>query len=303
MVYNSLGFEREEYICFHIDINIKNWVIKDSSGSIMNAQLNYLWNGEKLVTDQIEACFITTLPSLSITRFTIEQLIHDLSGSHSVSRVELINYDDQDVINQEINNFDLIKRIDHDTKPEEITIENNDIKLVFSSVDGLLKRVIQLDQQQKSTNSGGGDVFKSHEVKLSFRTFSTSPSKKDHRSGAYLFLPGNFYLNKYILPVFNSFVSDTKEAIELDQVKEPKIKVTRGQLCSTVQVMVESPLKIVHEVSLINNFKSININNEFHLVKGSVGNKELLLRIETEIENGQTFYTDLNGFQVIIFIT
>lgn len=84
----------------------------------------------------------------------------------------------------------------------------------------------------------------------------------------------------------------------MKQVKEPKIRVIRGKLCSKVQILLDLPIKIEHEVSLVTNSKFININNEFHLVKGSFGNKELLLRIETEIENGETFYTDLNGFQV-----
>lgn len=87
----------------------------------------------------------------------------------------------------------------------------------------------------------------------------------------------------------------------MKQLKEPKIRVIRGELCSKVQVLIESPIKIVHEVSLINSIKSkfINIQNEFHLIKGSFGNKELLLRIETELENGESFFTDLNSFQVI----
>lgn len=85
----------------------------------------------------------------------------------------------------------------------------------------------------------------------------------------------------------------------MKQVKEPKIRVIRGPLCSKVEVLIDSPVKINHEISLLKSSKFIDIANEFHLVKGSsFGNKELLLRIETELENGDEFFTDLNGFQV-----
>lgn len=207
MVYNSLEFERHEYLCFHIDINAKNWILKDADDNVVSVQVNYLWNEEKLITDKLEACFLSRLKPLSVSRYSVEQQLSTdaeiVSDAISISRVELINFDDEDTNNLNDNYEKLIKKVD--IKPSEIVIKNNLLKLVFSPTDGMLKRVIQLRERPSPSDNdhatesvevdGNNQGMKdeeliSHEVKLSFRTFSTIPSKKDHRSGAYLFIPG-----------------------------------------------------------------------------------------------------------------
>lgn len=185
-------------------------MVKDSSNQIIDVQVNYLWSQDgTLVTDRVEACFMAPLPPLSITPFKVEKLEHDLSNSHSISTIELYNFDlDQINLDQY---QELIKKIDSDSKPAEISIQSNEWKLVFSSVDGMLRRVIQFDHSNGGHSNGdhsNGDhssVIKSHEVKLSFMTFSTTPSRKDHRSGAYLFLPGNEFHLLYHQLITNFF--------------------------------------------------------------------------------------------------
>lgn len=197
-------------------------MVKDSSDQILDVQVNYLWNQDgTLVTDRVEACFITLLPPLSITPFKVEKLGQDLSNSHSISTTELYNFD-SDQINLD-QYQELIKKIDSDSKPAEISIQSNEWKLVFSSVDGMLRRVIQLDHSNSDhsdgdhsdgdhsngvhSNGGHSSVIKSHEVKLSFMTFSTTPGRKDHRSGAYLFLPGNeFHLLYVIYCIYKMYI-------------------------------------------------------------------------------------------------
>jgi hypothetical protein len=43
----------------------------------------------------------------------------------------------------------------------------------------------------------------------------------------------------------------------------------------------------------------VQINNEVNIVETEQDNIEMSMRINTDIESEDTFYTDLNGFQVI----
>jgi hypothetical protein len=42
----------------------------------------------------------------------------------------------------------------------------------------------------------------------------------------------------------------------------------------------------------------VQINNEVNIVETEQDNIEMSMRINTDIESEDTFYTDLNGFQV-----
>lgn len=94
-----------------------------------------------------------------------------------------------------------------------------------------------------------------------------------------------------------SFSLDTSEAQGMSYVK-PKIRVTRGTLCSKIEVIIMRPVRLRHQISIIRGNKFFNIENEFHLMKGTFSNKELMMRFFTDIQNEDVFYTDLNGFQV-----
>lgn len=94
--------------------------------------------------------------------------------------------------------------------------------------------------------------------------------------------------------------TDTPEAQSINYNK-PKIRVTNGQLISRVEVIIERPIRIRHEISLKNGSRHFDMRTEFNLVKGSFSNRELLLRFYTEVQNGNVFYTDLNGLQVFSY--
>ena len=78
------------------------------------------------------------------------------------------------------------------------------------------------------------------------------------------------------------------------------MRVTIGPLISKVEVIIERPIRIRHVISLKNASKYIDMETEYHLVKGSFSNRELLLRFFTEVQNDNIFFTDLNGLQVRI---
>jgi len=66
----------------------------------------------------------------------------------------------------------------------------------------------------------------------------------------------------------------------------------------------DDPMPLKHVITLVNREPFIRIENEFHLVKGSyVSNKEFVMRLHSQVENKDLFYTDLNGLQVTISIS
>ena len=172
MAYNSLAQERNEFLCFHISLNDSNWILKDETGNILEVQLNYVWNDVQVSTDRIEACFIAKLPAVSLSLFNIEVNNEVNAMSYGVGVVKLYNYDSYDISANQL--------ISKEETPTEFQIENENVRLVFSGADGMLRRMIQMEK---------GYLIKSHEVRQQFMSFGTKTGKTS-KSGAYLFIPG-----------------------------------------------------------------------------------------------------------------
>ncbi|RWS30781.1 Serine hydroxymethyltransferase-like protein [Leptotrombidium deliense] len=110
-------------------------------------------------------------------------------------------------------------------------------------------------------------------------TYGTRKEKKAPKSGAYLFLP------------------DSDEAQDINYGK-PKIRVTTGPLMSKFEAIISKPLNIIHQISVIRGKDMFNIENRFYLQKGFMDNHELIMRFYTDINNGDEFFTDINGLQM-----
>ncbi|RWS09023.1 alpha-mannosidase 2-like protein [Dinothrombium tinctorium] len=155
--------------------------------------------------------------------------------------------------------------------PSEIVISTNSLKLVFNGADGMLREVIR---HQK------GLFAKKNNVRIQFMTYGTRKAKESPKSGAYLFLP------------------DSDEAQDVNYSK-PKIRVTTGSLFSKIEVSILKPVSIYHQVTVIKDTDTFNIDNVVHLQKGSMDNQELIMRFFTDINNSNEFFTDLNGLQMV----
>ncbi|XP_008578874.1 PREDICTED: alpha-mannosidase 2 [Galeopterus variegatus] len=146
---------------------------------------------------------------------------------------------------------------------ETITVENSFIALWFGQ-SGLMEKMI--------TKENG----KHHTINVQFSWYGTS-SKRD-KSGAYLFLPdGNAKPYVYrTLPFF---------------------RVVHGRIYSEVTCFLEH---ITHRVRLYNiqgiEGQSVEVSNIVDIRK--VYNREIAMRISSEINNQNKFYTDLNGYQI-----
>jgi len=99
------------------------------------------------------------------------------------------------------------------------------------------------------------------------------------KSGAYLFLPDG--------------------PGKVKEVGRPRVRVVQGALMSRVEVLTPW---VTHIVSLYNSpgvdGTGIQIENQIDL-SSSRGNEEISMRVSSSVDSGDTFFTDLNGFQMI----
>ncbi len=81
------------------------------------------------------------------------------------------------------------------------------------------------------------------------------------------------------------------------RVGKPFVRVLRGTLSSYVEVWLS---QVKHRISLLEvpgeEGESVDVRNWVDIRQEN--NFELVMRLESEIESGQDFFTDLNGFQV-----
>uniref|UniRef100_A0A4W5LWB5 Alpha-mannosidase n=1 Tax=Hucho hucho TaxID=62062 RepID=A0A4W5LWB5_9TELE len=113
-------------------------------------------------------------------------------------------------------------------------------------------------------------------VQIQFVTYGTRSSKD--KSGAYLFLPDG-------------------KAKPYSQKEPPVVRVVEGPLFSEVVAMYEHFQQTIriHNVPGVDGL-SLDVTTMVDIRDQS--NKELAMRLVTDIQNDDTFYTDLNGFQM-----
>ncbi|XP_037022941.2 alpha-mannosidase 2 [Artibeus jamaicensis] len=146
---------------------------------------------------------------------------------------------------------------------EDITLENSFIKLRFGQ-SGLMEEMISKEDGKR------------HEVRVQFSWYGTT-SKKD-KSGAYLFLPDG-------------------EAKPYVYTTQPLVRVQRGRFYSDVTCFFEH---VTHSVRLYNiqgiDGQSVEVSNIVDIRKEH--NREIAMRISSNINSQNRFYTDLNGYQI-----
>lgn len=262
VAFNSLGHSREEVICVNVNSIDTNFCVEDSNGKKLEIQLNYVWTKEELQKDKYEVCFSGSFKALSLNRFKIFKCdINNGDDVPNLSQVSLYRY----------SHFDMKHIANQDEIPNQLTIENDLVKLEFSGADGMLRRVILKDSKE-----GIGE----YDFRMSLMSYGTKTEKKVQKSGAYIFLP------------------DHEQAQNIVYNK-PKIRVTKGSIFDRLEVILDKPFYFKNQITLIKGKKLFQLENEFDLASGPFNNKELLIRFYTDIQNNDVFYTDLNGFQMV----
>ncbi|XP_036436194.1 alpha-mannosidase 2 isoform X1 [Colossoma macropomum] len=145
-----------------------------------------------------------------------------------------------------------------------VSMENPHLQLSISSTTGLLETLKLKEDGSK------------HSIKVEFLCYGTT-SKKD-KSGAYLFLPDG-------------------EATKCSPSQPPVIRVTKGPVFSEVTTTFTH---VTHTLRLYNihgvDGQAVEISNSID-IRGEF-NREIAMRITSDLNSKDRFFTDLNGFQV-----
>uniref|UniRef100_A0A8C5V3F7 Mannosidase alpha class 2A member 2 n=1 Tax=Microcebus murinus TaxID=30608 RepID=A0A8C5V3F7_MICMU len=151
-----------------------------------------------------------------------------------------------------------------DSGTSDFALSNRYMQVWFSGRTGLLKSIRRVDEEQEQR------------VDMAFLVYGTRTSKD--KSGAYLFLPDG-------------------EAKPYVPKEPPVLRVTEGPFFSEVVAYYEH----VHQVVRLYNLpgvEGLSLDMSSLVDIRDYVNKELALRIHTDIDSQGTFFTDLNGFQV-----
>nr|XP_042091036.1 alpha-mannosidase 2x isoform X2 [Ovis aries] len=151
-----------------------------------------------------------------------------------------------------------------DSGTSDFALSNRYMQVWFSGLTGLLKSVRRVDEEQEQR------------VDMEFLVYGTRSSKD--KSGAYLFLPDG----------------EAKPYVPRDP---PVLRVTEGPFFSEVVACYEH----VHQVVRLYNLpgvEGLSLDVSSLVDIRDYVNKELALRIRTDIDSQGIFFTDLNGFQV-----
>lgn len=151
--------------------------------------------------------------------------------------------------------------VSRSTKNPDVVIENNYMKAAFSLKTGLLKTVLLKETSRLVHTS------------LQFMFYSS------RQSGAYLFAP-------------------TGPAEDYMEKEKILLKVFSGPLFTEVRLVrsfVTHWARIVHCDCLLS--AAIELNTIVDLT--AMDNKELILRLNSDVQSGDTFYTDQNGFSMM----
>ncbi|XP_061119447.1 alpha-mannosidase 2 isoform X2 [Conger conger] len=144
------------------------------------------------------------------------------------------------------------------------TIESPLLKIWCSSESGIMEKV-------KNKEDGA-----EQHVKVEFLWYGTT-SKRD-KSGAYLFLPDG-------------------EGKSYTSSSPPMVRIAKGTVFSEVTTIYEH---VTHNVRLYNvqgiEGQSVEISNTVD-IRGEV-NHEIAMRITSDLNSSDRFFTDLNGFQI-----
>ncbi|XP_061232614.1 alpha-mannosidase 2x isoform X5 [Neopsephotus bourkii] len=147
---------------------------------------------------------------------------------------------------------------------QDICLQNQHLRACFSGRSGLLQSIRRAGEERE------------HRVSSEFLVYGTRASKD--KSGAYLFLPDG-------------------EAKPYAPSDLPVVRVTEGPLFSEVTSYYQHVQTVVRLYNAPG-VEGLSLDVSCLVDIRDQINVELALRFSTDIDSGDTFFTDLNGFQI-----
>ncbi|KAK7121747.1 hypothetical protein R3I93_022736 [Phoxinus phoxinus] len=251
--------EQERLCVVTVLVNSARVRVLTEDGQTLPVQLSAQWMSAVEMSGEVyQASFMARLPALGLAVFHL----YDSADSPMTLRSDtLLRIPGR---GQSIRGLDPLPVRSQTVDAQPFYIQSQSLTLGFSGTTGLLESIRRKDDPQEVR------------VQIQFLTYGTRPSKD--KSGAYLFLPdGN--------------------AKPYSQREAPIVRVVEGPLFSEVVAHYQHFQQTVriHNVPGVDGL-SLDITTMVDI--RDQNNKELAMRLVTDIQSEDTFYTDLNGFQM-----
>ncbi|XP_056146607.1 alpha-mannosidase 2 isoform X2 [Lampris incognitus] len=262
VVYNPVSQKRSAVVSIYVDSPAVR-VVSMETGQPIPAQLSAVWaEPTRMSLKAYKLSFIAEVPPLALVLY---HLLHAPDKDDSTQRA---NYTFLARDWQESQSIDTgpfkASRLQGDEANAPLVLANAHIQTWTSPSSGLLEKM-----------KLAGDGLERH-VQVRFFWYGTSPNHD--KSGAYLFLPDG-------------------EAKPYSASLPPQVRVTRGPVFSEITSCFQHfthTLRLFHVEGLEGH--SVELSNLVDI--RSEVNRELVMRLVTDVASGDHFYTDLNGFQI-----
>ncbi|CAH2250872.1 alpha-mannosidase 2 [Pararge aegeria] len=269
LLYNALPFKRTQVLT--VFVSTPHVEVYDPEGNPIMAQISPVVTGEKrlgFAANKFHLSFPATVNALAVTVYTVS-----LRDNMSINKYT--SYARVRVYNADFWNVDLPKMFAVEQPAarltDDVTVQAGKSCRVIATMNGLLKAIVSPDG-------------KTTPVHMDFVQYDTQKGQ-DNNSGAYLFIPNG-------------------PAAPFKATAFPEIVITEGPFKATLYSGLIGPSKaeIVLAMTVYYNpslpQSEVEISNTF-LIDPSVDDLELAMRFSTVIKNGDVFYTDINGMQMI----
>ncbi|XP_034032721.1 alpha-mannosidase 2x isoform X2 [Thalassophryne amazonica] len=251
--------EQERLCVVTVLVNTVRVRVLTEDGQTVPVQLSAQWSSASQMSAEVfEATFMARLPPLGLAVFHL----YDSPDSPMTLRSDtLLRLSGRGVSARAV---DPLPVRSQQAEPHSFYISSQSLTLGFSGTTGLLESIKRRDDPQEV------------KVQMQFMVYSTRSSKD--KSGAYLFLPDG-------------------KAKPYNQKEPSVVRVVEGPLFSEVVAYYQHFQQTIriHNVPGVDGL-SIDVNTVVDIRDQT--NKELAMRLVTDIQNGDVFYTDLNGFQM-----
>uniref|UniRef100_A0A8D0GGK1 Mannosidase alpha class 2A member 2 n=1 Tax=Sphenodon punctatus TaxID=8508 RepID=A0A8D0GGK1_SPHPU len=251
--------EQERLSVLSLLVNTPRVRVLNEEGQPLAMQLSAQWNSATdMVPDVYQVSVMARLPALGLS---ILQLCKSFDSHTTLKSSERLYLHGRDLPVRK-----------HETFPvriipgaaEDFCLQNQHMQACFSGPSGLLKSVHRSGDEQEQTLSS------------QFLVYGTRSSKD--KSGAYLFLPDG-------------------EAKPYAPKEPPVVRVTEGPFFSEVACYYQHVQQTVRLYN-VPGVDGLSLDVSYLVDIRDHVNKELALRLSTDIESEDTFFTDLNGFQI-----
>nr|XP_046230871.1 alpha-mannosidase 2 isoform X2 [Scatophagus argus] len=236
-------------------------VVDAESGRPVAAQISAVWaEPSRASTEAFQLDFVAELPPLSLVVYHVTK-----APVGSTHRVSYTFYSRGNLPNVQSEHFQ-VSRPQGPEASAPLLLSNKHIQTWSSPQTGLLQKL----------RLQSGLV---RQVQVQFLWYGTRTSANRDKSGAYLFLPG-------------------EEGAQLYSSSEPPVvRVSRGPVYSDITSCFQH---FTHRVRLYHldghAGRSLEISNMVDI--RSEVNRELVMRLVSDVASDNRFYSDLNGFQM-----